>query len=271
MIINAIKRYAKVASSALLLFHRKSLFIAFLFAIVSFTDIQSVQAQMTYLPHYTSKNGLASNNCYFILQDQKGFIWIATDNGISRFDGTNFQNFTIEDGLPDTQILQMKEDQFGRIWFFALNGQLSYLQDGKFYNRDNSELLKKLSFNTVIVSFLMDKQGRIWLGTNSNLIVCWDGKRIKKYVSPNPEDKFINAFIHEDEQGNIFSFSDLSVQKFNGKTFSIIKSDVQPLSYMTATNTANKSLLYLDKSGLQELTGGKINNIIPIPQNPTYF
>lgn len=222
---------------------------------------------MTYLPHYTSKNGLASNNCYFILQDQKGFIWIATDNGISRFDGTNFQNFTIEDGLPDTQILQMKEDQFGRIWFFALNGQLSYLQDGKFYNRDNSELLKKLSFNTVIVSFLMDKQGRIWLGTNSNLIVCWDGKKIKKYVSPNPEDKFINAFIHEDEQGNIFSYSDLSVQKFNGKTFSIVKSDVQPLSYMTATNTANKSLLYLDKSGLQELKGGKINNIIPIPQN----
>ncbi|AZI27491.1 diguanylate cyclase [Pedobacter sp. G11] len=267
MITNAIKRYAKVASSASLLFHRKSLFIAFLFAIFYCTDIQSVQAQMTYLPHYTSKNGLASNNCYFILQDQKGFIWIATDNGISRFDGTNFQNFTIEDGLPDTQILQMKEDQFGRIWFFALNGQLSYLQDGKFYNRENSELLKKLSFNTVIVSFLMDKQGRIWLGTNSNLIVCWDGKRIKKYVSPNPEDKFINAFIHEDEQGNIFSYSDLSVQKFNGKTFSIIKSDVQPLSYMTATNTANKSLLYLDKSGLQELTGGKINNIIPIPQN----
>ncbi|WP_316849389.1 ligand-binding sensor domain-containing protein [Pedobacter agri] len=238
-----------------------------MFAIFYCTDIQSVQAQMTYLPHYTSKNGLASNNCYFILQDQKGFIWIATDNGISRFDGTNFQNFTIEDGLPDTQILQMKEDQFGRIWFFALNGQLSYLQDGKFYNRENSELLKKLSFNTVIVSFLMDKQGRVWLGTNSNLIVCWDGKRIKKYVSPNPEDKFINAFIHEDEQGNIFSYSDLSVQKFNGKTFSIVKSDVQPLSYMTATNTANKSLLYLDKSGLQELTGGKINNIIPIPQN----
>ncbi len=222
---------------------------------------------MTYLPHYTSKNGLASNNCYFILQDQKGFIWIATDNGISRFDGTNFQNFTIEDGLPDTQILQMKEDQFGRIWFFALNGQLSYLQDGKFYNRDNSELLKKLSFNTVIVSFLMDKQGRIWLGTNSNLIACWDGKRIKKYVSPNPEDKFINAFIHEDEQGNIFSYSDLSVQKFNGNTFSIIKSGVQPLSYMTATNTANKSLLYLDKGGLKELSSGKIHNIIPIPQN----
>ncbi|WP_225872305.1 ligand-binding sensor domain-containing protein [Pedobacter frigidisoli] len=245
----------------------KYTFIAFLFSTSIFYTAQQAAAQTTYLPHYTSKNGLASNNCYFILQDKKGFIWIATDNGLSRFDGTNFQNFTIEDGLPDTQILQMKEDNQGRIWFFALNGQLSYLKDGKFYNKDNDDLLRKLSLNTVIVSFLMDKSGRIWLGTNSNIIVCYDGKTIKKYVSPNTNDKFINAFIHEDEQGNIFAYSDQSVQKFDGKTFSLIKSQVQPLSYMTAINTANKSLLYLDKSGLKEFSRGKINNLISIPQN----
>ncbi|RZL34760.1 MAG: diguanylate cyclase, partial [Pedobacter sp.] len=267
MIINSSKIESNLVSKALLLIFKKGFSIAFLLLIFFLVNGSNAVAQMTYLPHYTSKNGLASNNCYYILQDQKGFIWIATDNGISRFDGTNFQNFTIEDGLPDTQILQMKEDQFGRIWFFALNGQLSYLQDGKFYNQDNSQLLKRLSLNTVIVSFLMDKQGRIWLGTNSNLIVCWDGKRIRKYVSPNPKDKFINAFIHEDENGNIYSYSDLSVQKFNGATFSILKSNVQPLSYMTASNTKSKSLIYLDKSGLKELSKGNINSLISIPQN----
>ena len=241
----------------------------FVFALIfsSFLFSPTAFSQTTYLPHYTSKNGLASNNCYYILQDRKGFIWIATDNGLSRFDGTNFQNFTIEDGLPDTQILQMKEDKNGRIWFFALNGQLSYLKDGKFYNKDNDPLLKKLNFNTVIVSFLIDKTGRIWLGTNSNLIVCWDGKTIKKYVSPNPEDKFINAFIHEDERGNIFAYSDLSVQRFNGNTFSIVKSKVRPISYMTAVNLPDKSLLYLDSEGLKKLESGKINNLISIPQN----
>jgi ligand-binding sensor domain-containing protein len=112
---------------------------AFLFLVLASVYPKNSVAQTTYLPHYTSKNGLASNNCYYILQDKKGFIWIATDNGLSRFDGTNFQNFTIEDGLPDTQILQMKEDKEGRLWFFALNGQLSYLKEGKFYNQDNDE------------------------------------------------------------------------------------------------------------------------------------
>ena len=241
--------------------------IALALMLYSFFTSVTAFSQTTYLPHYTSKNGLASNNCYYILQDKKGFIWIATDNGISRFDGTNFQNFTIEDGLPDTQILQMKEDDFGRLWFFALNGQLSYLKDGKFYNKDNDQLVKKLNFNTVIVSFLIDKSGRIWLGTNSNLIVCWDGKTMKKYVSPNPEDKFINAFIHEDEQGNILAYSDLSVQRFNGKTFSIVNSKVRPISYMTATNLPNKSLIYLDGDGLKKAEDGKISNMISIPQN----
>ena len=237
--------------------------------VLAFQLIQSQKSwsQTTYLPHYTSKNGLASNNCYYILQDDKGFIWIATDNGLSRFDGTNFQNFTIEDGLPDTQILQMTEDKQGRIWFFALNGQLSYLKEGKFYNQDNDNLLKKLNSNTVIVSFLQDKQGRIWLGTNSNLIICWDGKSVKKYVSPHEKDKFINAFLHEDEQGNIYAYSDLSVQQFNGKTFVISPSKVQPLSYMTADNTNRKSMFYLDQTGLKEFSKGTINHLISIPQN----
>ncbi|WP_029284302.1 sensor histidine kinase [Pedobacter sp. R20-19] len=247
------------------IFHHYRFICALLFLL--FLLPADLFSQTTYLPHYTSKNGLASNNCYYILQDKKGFIWIATDNGLSRFDGTNFQNFTIEDGLPDTQILQMKEDKSGRIWFFALNGQLSYLKDGKFYNKDNNQLLKKLNFNTVITSFLIDKSGRIWLGTNSNLIVCWDGKMIRKYVSPNPEDKFINAFIHEDEKGNILAYSDLSVQKFKGKTFSIVKSGVRPISYMTATSLPNQSLLYLDQKGLKEYKSGKINDLISIPQN----
>ncbi|UKT65164.1 ligand-binding sensor domain-containing protein [Pedobacter mucosus] len=237
------------------------------FFLISLINVNQASAQTTYLPHYTSKNGLASNNCYYILQDKKGFIWIATDNGLSRFDGTNFQNFTIEDGLPDTQILQMSEDKQGRLWFFTLNGQLSYLQDGKFYNSNNDSLLKKLNFNTVIVSFLQDNSGRIWLGTNANLVISWDGKSIKKYVSTYTNSNYINAFIHENEKGVISVYSDLSVQEFNGKTFVLTKSNVNPLSYMSAVNLPDKSLLYVDKIGLKTYKNGNIASLISIPQN----
>ncbi len=226
-----------------------------------------ILAQTTYLPHYTSKNGLASNNCYYILQDKKGFIWIATDAGLSRFDGTNFQNFNIEDGLPDTQILQIKEDRAGRLWFLALNGQLSFLKDGKFYNRNNNKLLKELNSNTVIVSFLEDKKGRIWLGTNSNLIILWDGKSVKKFISPGVNTQFTNAFLHEDEKGNIYAYSDLSRQKYDGKNFSVTTNKVNPLSYMSACNLPNGSLYYLDEQGLKLYQHNTIKSLITIPDN----
>lgn len=40
--------------------------------------------------HYNIENGISANNISALLQDQKGFIWIGTDNGLSRFDGNQF-------------------------------------------------------------------------------------------------------------------------------------------------------------------------------------
>src|SRR4051794_29558681 len=58
-------------------------------------------SQTINLQHFSTKNGLPSNNCYYTLQDSKGYIWVATDAGVSRFDGKIFETFSIDDGLPD--------------------------------------------------------------------------------------------------------------------------------------------------------------------------
>lgn len=56
----------------------------------------TVQAGNAILPnkfhfrHYNIENGISSNGISSIIQDRKGYIWIGTDNGISRFDGTQF-------------------------------------------------------------------------------------------------------------------------------------------------------------------------------------
>jgi len=266
VIVNAIKNIILKNAHAIRFAFKCCISFAVLLFFHTVAPLTTV-GQTIYLPHYTTKNGLASNNCYNILQDRRGFIWIATDGGLSRFDGTNFQNFSIEDGLPDTQILQIREDKKGRLWFLALNGQIGYLQDGKFHNQDNDQLLKQLNFNTVIVSFLEDSKGRIWLGTNSNLIGLWDGKSVKKFVSTYPNDQFTNAFIYEDEQGEIFSYSYLSVQKFDGATFKVIKQNVGLLSYINAFNTPLRSLLYVDSTGLKQLKHNQVASLINIPPN----
>lgn len=231
----------KALRRALLFFTLTALFLSF--------KLQGY-AQTTYLQHFSTKNGLPSNNCYYTLQDSKGYIWISSDAGVSRFDGKLFENFSIDDGLPDNQILQMKEDRSGKIWFLALNGQLSYYLNGKIYNETNNQLLKLLKFNAVVVSFFEDSKGRIWFGTNKNLLVMYDGKSIMKYMSANASLQFINTFIHEDRAGNIWAFGKACVRVFKNKQFQIVPHVTLPLSYKTSLNLPDKTMAYLGRNGL---------------------
>lgn len=233
-------------------------------------------AQTAYLPHYTTKNGLPSNNCYYTLHDKKGYIWIATDAGVSRFDGTAFENFSVDDGLPDNQVLQIREDSKGRIWFLSLGGQLSYFHNGKVYHPDNDKQLKQLNFNAVVVSFFEDSKGRIWFGTNKNIIGVWDGKSLIKYSSPNQFLNYANAYVQEDQQGNVWAYTTSAVFLYIKSNFVLIKDKVLPLSYKTLTNRPDKSVYFLDKNGLNIKKGPMSELVLKISpellsNNPGYI
>ena len=76
---------------------------------------------------YTTSDGLASSEVYWILEDRKGFIWISSDNGASRFDGYRFRNFGLKDGLKENVIFVMQLDTMGRVWMQAMSGNLYYM------------------------------------------------------------------------------------------------------------------------------------------------
>jgi len=233
-------------------------------------------AQTTYTKHYGTKDGLPSNNCYFTLQDKKGYIWIGSDAGVSRFDGKVFENFSIDDGLPDNQIIRLNEDRSGKIWFSALNGQMSYFMDGKIFNEHNDKSLKLLKINGIITSFFEDQKGNIWLGTNKNLLVKWDGRSITKYISADPSSQFINTFVYEDNTGRIWASSNRCLHLFNGITFKKVKQCIYPVSYKTAMNLPDKTMFFLDQDGLNFKNGNthqltlKLNSAL-LSDNPGYF
>lgn len=85
-------------------------------------SLVSAQAPQPALRHYTTDDGLPSSECYEIIQDRAGYIWISTDNGISRFDGYTFKNFGTTEGLLDKTVLVMKEDHRGWIWMSTFSG-----------------------------------------------------------------------------------------------------------------------------------------------------
>ena len=91
-------------------------------------DLKQPQPAYT---NFSTERGLPSSETYDIHQDKKGYIWIATDRGVTRYDGYRFTVFTKKDGLADNVIFKLVEDRHGRIWFVSFSGMLSYFENGK--------------------------------------------------------------------------------------------------------------------------------------------
>lgn len=226
---------------------------------------QTGVAQQVHLPHYTTKNGLPSNNCYYTLQDKKGYLWIATEAGVSRFDGSVFENFTIDDGLPDNQILQLREDRKGRIWFFALNGELSYFYNGIIFNQHNDKQLGSLNFNGVVVSFFEDNIGKTWFGTSNNLIGIWDGNKASA-IKPaaNIPYKYQNTFIYQDDNGDIKALNSSFGFIYKDSNFVPHANGSLPISYKTIQHAPNKGIYFIDHEGLKLRNADSTRHILSL-------
>lgn len=92
--------------------------------------------------HFTVENGLPSNKIYNIYKDSKGYLWIASDKGVARYNGVEFKKFTTSDGLPDNEIFLSKEDYNHRIWFGTYNGELCYFKNDTIHTAANTPFLK---------------------------------------------------------------------------------------------------------------------------------
>ena len=95
--------------------------------------------------HIGVNQGLPSSETYFVYQDKKGYIWICTDRGVVRFNGSKMKLFTTKNGLTDDVVFKVYEDFKGRIWFITYNGLLCYYDNGK---------IVKYKYNYHIVRFL---------------------------------------------------------------------------------------------------------------------
>jgi len=113
--------------------------------------------------HYDITDGLAGSTVYCITQDKDGFLWMGTETGVSRFDGTHFRNFTTSEGLPDIEVLQMFGDSRGRVWMAPFKKSVCYYYKGSIHNQQNDSLLRQVVLHQNIESFAEDAEGNILL------------------------------------------------------------------------------------------------------------
>src|ERR1035438_5941067 len=75
-----------------------------------------LQAERLPVKLYTTADGLARNRIQRIVPDSKGFIWVSTAEGLSRFDGYRFVNYGTRDGLASRVVNDLLEARDGTYW-----------------------------------------------------------------------------------------------------------------------------------------------------------
>lgn len=137
--------------------------IIYIFALIF--CVQEVISQSHIYKHFDVDDGLPSSEIYDVYQDKQGYVWFATDKGISRYNGYEFENFTTLDGLPGNTILDFYPQKNGQVWCYAYNTKSLFYFDDVFKGfkqyKYNSVLRRNISGNSVVKSIYVADDGAV--------------------------------------------------------------------------------------------------------------
>lgn len=199
-------------------------------------ESERIISNQTYEKNDFNKIPFPKNGFYCGLKDKKGNLWFGSrGNGVFKFDGKEFTNYTEENGLSDNDISCITEDKKGNLWFGTPQGACKYNGD-TFTQFDipksatSSNWLDKMypMINpNQVMSILEDSKGNFWFGTNGQGVYKYDGKSFTQHLSDIGkvyEDGLqhnIVLSIVEDANNNIWftSLSHGGVSVFDGEKF----------------------------------------------------
>ena len=204
----------------------RSCFLWACFLLFSLHAFASVEVQAT---HMTTDDGIANNSIRYVFQDSKGFIWMGTMSGLSRYDGNTFVTYRPEGGdkisLSDHRIWGLEEDSNGFLWIFTSADLVSCydLKRDCFVDFTGCGEHKQHYSHRIT-----DHAGNMWLynkGNGCRKVTYQDGRFhsviYKKRLGSLPSDRV--AYVFEDNRHRIWIGTDKGIVCVEeGKTQTVI-------------------------------------------------
>ncbi|QKJ30599.1 histidine kinase [Mucilaginibacter mali] len=169
---------------------------------------------------FTMADGLPSNNVYRCVEDDKGFLWIATDAGLARFDGKRFTVFTTHDGLPDNEVIDVVKEKNGRIWANCFKQTPAYFDEAnnRFINSTTDPILRLIPERNNVMYCTALKDGGVMFANDKSYIIK-DGK-ITIYGEGPKSDTY---FVIKNADGSVVKLGGAYIDKKNSRIFKLYR------------------------------------------------
>lgn len=182
----------------------------------------------------SSSDGLNTNKVNCVFQDEKGFLWVGTENGIQRFDGRKFINFRsdgLDNSIPPFGVDQILDAGNGRMWVRQGTeiGQFDPVMF-KYYKITVNPGIEQNSSSDLWMS--SDSKGNVFLYTRRSELMCFDTETKsftnKKRPIKIPDGWFVNYLYEDVKENKYYICSDSGLAIYNTVTKELQYKDHNP-------------------------------------------
>ncbi|UUF16614.1 MULTISPECIES: two-component regulator propeller domain-containing protein [Flavobacterium] len=215
----------------------------FLLLFFSLFSINFIQAQEYYFKHFQVEEGLSNNTVLTSLQDEDGFMWFGTKDGLNRFDGYRFKTYRSNADPIHTlgsNYIQSLHEYKGVIWVGTDKGL--YQHDKK---TDQFTVLNE-AINDRINDINHDKNGNIWF-ISGNILYKYSTTK-KETKTFNPNKYFIATSISRDANGQIWASSLNKIYRYSEENLSFENIPITPPA--SSSNFRITIIYALDKNNI---------------------
>lgn len=204
--------------------------------------------------YYNTENGLPQNTVNDIVQSQDHYLWLATLNGLVRYDGVHFDYYktSTHPKLPSNHIVQIAEDHKSNLWIRTANGQLAYIENEK---------VIPVKFKHEVSYIGKTPQKKVIIGTSNGQLYVYNYKSFS--LLGEIPDVDINQIAYYNSS-TIYIGTNKGLYLFNGNHFKKIEK-VSDDSIHSMLRKKNGEIVVANSSQLYSIYGSEIS---PMPLHP---
>ena len=190
-------------------------------------------------------------NVYDVAQDEKGYLWVATEEGVCKFDGYNFKLMDLNEDSVSDEIISLFIDSNDRVWLNS-TGPLRYIENDSVFLIE--EVLLSFDWN---FKMFEDDFGNLWVATGTS--VFWlDAETLElKSIPDNMFDQSFHYKLLANHNSKVYLLTLGGIQVISDKT------SIDTIRYPASENANNSdkyrsiinwpNLYYIDYDGLWKL------------------